>query len=123
MTENEPFNLIATKIDIPTIKLKDTPFTKEWFFDFIEEINEKALVNLIDSLKDVLGEDVSYDVLRAFAVTYFDLEFTEEYDIKTMEYKLFCTPKWRDVNEIDRGSDEFKLLEEYVMSDKNLQGE
>ena len=115
MTENHHFKLVATTMDIPKTRLRDTiPVTKERFLDLNKQIYEKALENLIVSLKEVVEEDVSYEVLRAFAITYFDLEVTQDYDVKTMEYTLICTPKWKDVNEIDMTSKEFKLIEEYA---------
>lgn len=113
MSEEQPFKLVATTMDIPKTKLKSTLPISDMVRDLPEQIYEKALENLIDSLKEVAEEDVSYDVLRAFALTYFDLEVTQDYDIRTMEYRFVCIPKWKDVNEIDRKSEEFKLIEEY----------
>lgn len=80
---------------------------------FIEKIYEEALDKLIKQLCS--WEEAPYDVLRAFAITYFDLIFTPKYDRVDNTHKLICTPMWKDISEVDTQSDEFKLLHDYAM--------
>ena len=68
MTEKQPFKLVATTMDIPKIKLRSTPFGSDMVRDLSKQLYEKALENLIDSLKDFVEEDAPYDAFCIFAI-------------------------------------------------------
>ena len=60
--------------------------------------------------------DTPLDIVKAFVSVYIEFTITKEYNIRTRGYELVCTPTWKDVDMIDRSSDEFKLISEYAWS-------
>ena len=110
MTENK--KLVATRLDVPKINLQENIDVDPT--EITQKIYDEALNNLVKSLREMDAE-ASDEVLRAFAITYFNLEFTNEYDVRSRTYKVMCTPVWKDINEVNTNSKEFKLLHDYAM--------
>ena len=110
MTENK--KLVATRLDVPKINLQEKLDVDPT--EITQKIYDEALDNLVKSLRE-MDAKASDEVLRAFAITYFNLEFTNEYDVRSRTYKLMCTPVWKDINEVNTNSKEFKLLHDYTM--------
>lgn len=112
--ENINRSEVATQLDISIDTLKETITNPCDIHSVTERMYEEALNNLINSLKE-FDENASDNMLRAFAITFFDLFFTKEYDVRTLTYNIICTPQWKDTNKIDTNSKEFKLLTDYSM--------
>jgi len=88
-------NLIETQVITSTAKLKEAIHfdLKEWENRLIEEVWN----HLVEVLKDY-NPTASEKELRAFAETFFELQWEKEYDVRTMEYTITCTPQFKEVN-------------------------
>lgn len=88
-------NLIETQITINKFKLKEA-------MDFdLKKYEQKCIEYVINHLVKTLKEynaTASEKELRVFAETFFELHFEKEYDVRTKEYTVTCTPQFKEVN-------------------------
>ena len=89
--------------------------------DFRTELNtpksllKKTFNNVVKTISES-EPDTPLDIIKAFVSVYIEFTISKEYNIRTLSYELVCTPTWKDVDMIDKGSDEFKLISEYAWS-------
>ena len=102
---NTPKSLL--KNEIGNLKLKyaivEQDLLKKTFNSAVRTISESE-------------PDTPLDIVKAFVSVYIEFIISKEYNIRTMSYELICTPTWKDVDMIDRSSDEFKIISEYAWS-------
>lgn len=88
-------NLIETQVITSKVQLKET-------IDFNSKEFEKRLIetagnHLVEVLKDY-NPTASEKELRVFAETFFELHWEKDYDVRTMEYTVTCTPQFKELN-------------------------
>lgn len=88
-------NLVETQLTTQKVQLKETIHfdLKKYENRLIEEVWN----HLVEVLKDY-NPTASEKELRAFAKTFFELQWEKEYDVRTMEYTITCTPQFKEVN-------------------------
>ena len=87
--------------------------------DMIKKLDQEIYDSAVNQLVNEISKDypdMPIDVVEAFVKCHFSFEMDNEYDVKTMSYKLKVTPVWKAAELIDTESEEFKLLTEYALS-------
>ena len=103
---NTPKSLL--KNEIGNIKLK---------YAIVEQDLLKKTFNSVVRTISESEPDAPLDIVKAFVSVYIEFTITKEYNIRTRGYELVCTPTWKDVDMLDRGSDEFKLITDYCFKE------
>ena len=115
---DEKLKGVETTLEISKLRLKkELPkFSSKLA---MEELTNQLYDNAVENLAKQIKEnepDTPMEVCIAFAKTYFDFEFENTYDIRTQSYKLTATPIWKDINQVDTESEDYKLIGDYALS-------
>ena len=105
-----------TELDTPKSLLKNEIGNLKLKYAIVEQDLLKKTFNSVVRTISESEPDAPLDIVKAFVSVYIEFTISKEYNIRTLSYELVCTPVWKDVDMIDRGSDEFKLISEYAWS-------
>ena len=105
-----------TELDTPKSLLKNEIGNLELKYAIVEQDLLKKTFNSVVRTISESEPDAPLDVVKAFVSVYIEFIISKEYNIRTLSYELVCTPVWKDVDMIDMGSDEFKIISEYAWS-------
>ena len=104
-----------TELDTPK-SLKNEIGNLELKYAVVEQDLLKKTFNSVVRTISESEPDAPLDIVKAFVSVYIEFIISKEYNIRTLSYELVCTPVWKDVDMIDMGSDEFKIISEYAWS-------
>ena len=105
-----------TELDTPKSLLKNEIGNLELKYAIVERDLLKKTFNSVVRTISESEPDAPLDIVKAFVSVYIEFIISKEYNIRTLSYELVCTPVWKDVDMIDMGSDEFKIISEYAWS-------
>lgn len=105
-----------TELDTPKSLLKNEIGNLELKYAIVEQDLLKKTFNSVVRTISESEPDAPLDIVKAFVSVYIEFIISKEYNIRTLSYELVCTPVWKDVDMIDMGSDEFKIISEYAWS-------
>ena len=105
-----------TELDTPKSLLKNEIGNLKLKYAIVERDLLKKTFNSVVRTISESEPDAPLDVVKAFVSVYIEFIISKEYNIRTLSYELVCTPVWKDVDMIDMGSDEFKIISEYAWS-------
>ena len=105
-----------TELDTPKSLLKNEIGNLELKYAIVERDLLKKTFNSVVRTISESEPDTPLDIVKAFVSVYIEFIISKEYNIRTLSYELVCTPVWKDVDMIDMGSDEFKIISEYAWS-------
>ena len=105
-----------TELDTPKSLLKNEIGNLELKYAIVEQDLLKKTFNSVVRTISESEPDTPLDIVKAFVSVYIEFIISKEYNIRTLSYELVCTPVWKDVDMIDMGSDEFKIISEYAWS-------
>ena len=105
-----------TELDTPKSLLKNEIGNLELKYAIVEQDLLKKTFNSVVRTISESEPDAPLDIVKAFVSVYIEFIISKEYNIRTLSYELVCTPTWKDVDMIDMGSDEFKIISEYAWS-------
>ena len=105
-----------TELDTPKSLLKNEIDNLELKYAIVERDLLKKTFNSVVRTISESEPDTPLDIVKAFVSVYIEFIISKEYNIRTLSYELVCTPVWKDVDMIDMGSDEFKIISEYAWS-------
>ena len=105
-----------TELDTPKSLLKNEIGNLKLKYAIVEQDLLKKTFNSVVRTISESEPDTPLDIVKAFVSVYIEFIITKEYNIRTLSYELVCTPVWKDVDMIDMGSDEFKIISEYAWS-------
>lgn len=105
-----------TELDTPKSLLKNKIGNLELKYAIVEQDLLKKTFNSVVRTISESEPDAPLDIVKAFVSVYIEFIISKEYNIRTLSYELVCTPVWKDVDMIDMGSDEFKIISEYAWS-------
>ena len=103
-----------TELDTPRSLLKNEIGNLELKYAIVERDLLKKTFNSVVRTISESEPDAPLDIVKAFVSVYIEFIISKEYNIRTLSYELVCTPVWKDVDMIDMGSDEFKIISEYA---------
>ena len=103
-----------TELDTPRSLLKNEIDNLELKYAIVERDLLKKTFNSVVRTISESEPDAPLDIVKAFVSVYIEFIISKEYNIRTLSYELVCTPVWKDVDMIDMGSDEFKIISEYA---------
>lgn len=103
-----------TELDTPKSLLKNEIGNLKLKYAIVERDLLKKTFNSVVRTISESESDAPLDIVKAFVSVYIEFIISKEYNIRTLSYELVCTPVWKDVDMIDMGSDEFKLISEYA---------
>ena len=106
-----------TELDTPKSLLKNEIGNLELKYAIVERDLLKKTFNSVVKTISESEPDTPLDIVKAFVSVYIEFIITKEYNIRTRGYELVCTPTWKDVDMLDRGSDEFKLITDYCFKE------
>ena len=104
-----------TELNTPKSLLKNEIENLELKFAIVEQDLLKKTFNSVVRTISESEPNAQLDIVKAFVSVYIEFTITKEYNIRTLSYDLVCTPTWKDVDMIDRGSEEFKIISEYAL--------
>ena len=105
-----------TELNTPKSLLKNEIENLKLKYAIVEQdLLKKTFNNVVKTISES-EPDTPLDIVKAFVRVYIEFTITKEYNIRTLSYELVCTPTWKDVDMIDKGSDEFKIISEYAWS-------
>ena len=105
-----------TELDTPKSLLKNEIGNLELKYAIVEQDLLKKTFNSVVRTISESEPDAPLDIVKAFVSIYIEFIISKEYNIRTLSYELVCTPVWKDLDMIDMGSDEFKIISEYAWS-------
>lgn len=105
-----------TELNAPKSLLKNEIGNLELKYAIVEQDLLKKTFNSVVRTISESEPDAPLDIVKAFVSVYIEFTISKEYNIRTLSYELVCTPVWKDVDMIDMGSDEFKIISEYAWS-------
>lgn len=105
-----------TELDTPKSLLKNEIGNLKLKYAIVEQDLLKKTFNSVVRTISESEPDAPLDIVKAFVSVYIEFIISKEYNIRTLSYELVCTPVWKDVDMIDMGSDEFKIISEYAWS-------
>ena len=105
-----------TELDTPRSLLKNEIDNLELKYAIVERDLLKKTFNSVVRTISESEPDAPLDIVKAFVSVYIEFIISKEYNVRTLSYELVCTPVWKDVDMIDMGSDEFKIISEYAWS-------
>ena len=105
-----------TELDTPKSLLKNEIGNLKLKYAIVERDLLKKTFNSVVRTISESEPDAPLDIVKAFVSVYIEFIISKEYNIRTLSYELVCTPVWKDVDMIDMGSDEFKIISEYAWS-------
>ena len=105
-----------TDLDTPKSLLKNEIGNLKLKYAIVERDLLKKTFNSVVRTISESEPDAPLDIVKAFVSVYIEFIISKEYNIRTLSYELVCTPVWKDVDMIDMGSDEFKIISEYAWS-------
>ena len=105
-----------TELDTPKSLLKNEIGNLELKYAIVERDLLKKTFNSVVRTISESEPDTPLDIVKAFVSVYIEFIISKEYNIRTLSYELVCTPVWKDVDMIDMGSDEFKIISEYAVN-------
>ena len=105
-----------TELDTPKSLLKNEIGNLELKYAIVEQDLLKKTFNSVVKTISESEPDAPLDIVKAFVSVYIEFIISKEYNVRTLSYELVCTPVWKDVDMIDMGSDEFKIISEYAWS-------
>ena len=104
-----------TELDTPKSLLKNEIGNLKLKYAIVEQDLLKKTFNSVVRTISESEPDTPLDIVKAFVSVYIEFIITKEYNIRTLSYELVCTPVWKDVDMIDMGSDEFKIISEICL--------
>ena len=105
-----------TELDTPKSLLKNEIGNLELKYAIVEQDLLKKTFNSVVRTISESEPDTPLDIVKAFVSVYIEFIISKEYNVRTLSYELVCTPVWKDVDMIDMGSDEFKIISEYAVN-------
>ena len=105
-----------TELNAPKSLLKNEIGNLELKYAIVEQDLLKKTFNSVVKTISESEPDAPLDIVKAFVSVYIEFIISKEYNVRTLSYELVCTPVWKDVDMIDMGSDEFKIISEYAWS-------